>query len=82
MRKPGAKSKLPKPGRGSVVPEDETQIVDTAKLAADGLIPFVVSFPDKAAAKFYLPKNITEDDWTLIDTIGRAYVKRTAAKVA
>jgi hypothetical protein len=44
------------------------------------LIPFVVSFPDKAAAKFYLPKNITEDDWTLIDTIGRAYVKRTAAK--
>jgi hypothetical protein len=47
--------------------------------AADGLIPFVVSFPDKAAAKFWLPKNITEDDWTLVDAIGRAYVKRTGA---
>jgi hypothetical protein len=61
-------------------PIDDEFTGSPAPLAVDGLVPFVVPFPDKAAAKFYLPKNITEDDWTMIDTIGRAYVKRTATK--
>ena len=75
----GAKAKARK-AKGETPLEDDLAHVDSAPLAADGLIPFVVSFPDKAAAKFFLPKNITEDNWTMIDTIGRAYVKRTAAK--
>jgi hypothetical protein len=76
----GPKPKVRKSKQGDL-PDDEVLTVDTSKLAADGLVPFVVSFPDKAAAKFFLPKNITEDDWTLIDAIGRAYVKRTAKSV-
>jgi hypothetical protein len=71
----------PKATKKSSLPEadDPLETADQIQPAADGLIPFVVSFPDKAAAKFWLPKNITEEDWAMIDTIGRAYVKRTAS---
>jgi hypothetical protein len=79
-KKNGSKAGSPRKPKESPPLDDDLDQVEPTPLAADGLIPFVVSFPDKAAAKFYLPKNITEEDWTLIDTIGRAYVKRTAVK--
>lgn len=43
----------------------------------EGLVPFVVPFPDKPWARLWVPRDLSEDDWALIDTIGRAYVKRT-----
>jgi hypothetical protein len=76
----GSKPKARKPKGGTPLSGDDPERADPPPLAVDGLVPFVVPFPDKAAAKFYIPKNITEDDWTLIDTIGRAYVKRAMTK--
>jgi hypothetical protein len=67
------------PAARIIKPATGGQLLDAFRaFGVDGQVPFVVSFPDKAAAKFFLPKNITEDDWILIDAIGRAYVKRTA----
>lgn len=59
----------------SIMPEGEE--LETP-LEGSGLVPFVVPFPDKPAARFWLPKNLTEDDWNFVDTVGRAYVKRNS----
>lgn len=69
----------PKPRKGAeTLPGEEIEPADqSAPPPADGLVPFMVPFPDKPAARFWLPRNLSEDDWAMIDTIGRAYVKRT-----
>jgi hypothetical protein len=43
----------------------------------EGLVTFLVPFPDKPWAKLWVPRDLSAEDWDLIDAIGRAYVKRT-----
>lgn len=67
MRRPRSETEAP----ARVGTSDTLPAIDAA-----GTVRFAFPLPDKAAVTLFLPKDLDPEDWTMIDSMVRAYIQR------